>query len=79
MTINVGPFDRGVRAALGIVLIASAAFLPVTGHWVWALLPMIGFIPLLSGFTGMCPLYLLANVNTTGGDAGVGAEHHPAR
>lgn len=79
---NVGPFDRGLRAALGIVMVASLALLPVVGHWVFGMLPMIGMVLLLSGMTGFCPLYLLANIDTgsgsapgTGTGAGTDADH----
>jgi hypothetical protein len=57
---NVGSLDRGLRLALGIGLLAMAFTGPRTA---WGYL---GFIPLLTGALGTCPLYSLLKLNTCG-------------
>jgi UPF0716 family protein affecting phage T7 exclusion len=55
-TKNVGGFDRGLRIVLGILLIvAGFFFIPGT---LGTVIGVIGFIPLLTGLVGWCPLYL---------------------
>jgi hypothetical protein len=55
---NVGPLDRLVRIALGVALL----MLTVSGpHTAWGYL---GFIPLLTGIVGRCPLYGLLGIST---------------
>ncbi|MFT0531479.1 DUF2892 domain-containing protein [Castellaniella hirudinis] len=53
MKSNLGGLDRGLRVALGVVLIALAATGTV-GWWGW-----VGVIPLVTGLAGFCPLYRL--------------------
>jgi len=50
---NVGGFDRGIRIALGLVLIAVAIFVPGS-KWGY-----IGILPLFTGLLGWCPPYSL--------------------
>lgn len=57
MTKNVGMIDRGLRAILGIGLIAWA----LAGGPVWA---WIGVVPLLTAGIGFCPAYSLLGLNT---------------
>ncbi len=57
--INEGTADRVVRVLLGIGLISAA----LLKGWVWA---WIGVVPLLTGATGICPLYSLVGINTCG-------------
>lgn len=76
---NMGPTDRGLRLALGIVMIATMTLLPIVGHWVFGVLGMVGSVLALSAMTGFCPLYLLANIDTgsgtrSGGSPGTGSE-----
>jgi hypothetical protein len=52
MTRNLGDVDRGLRAALGLALIAATIFGAV-GAWGW-----IGVVPLVTAFFGSCPAYL---------------------
>lgn len=57
MKANVGGFDKGVRIAIGALLIAWAA---VGGPaWAW-----IGVVPLATGLFNFCPLYRLIGVDT---------------
>ncbi len=63
MTTNVGMFDRGLRALLGLALIAFALgyLFPATGlNW----LGWIGVIPLLTSVFGTCPLYSMFGIST---------------
>lgn len=60
MTQNVGAADRAVRIAIGILLLVAAAVLQSPARW----FGLIGFIPLLTGMFGSCPLYSLFGFNT---------------
>lgn len=55
---NVGVFDRVVRVAVGLLLVALAA-LGHIGYWGY-----IGVVPLLTGLVGTCPLYTLLGLST---------------
>jgi len=55
---NVGTIERGIRIAVGVVLIALAATNTV-GWWGW-----LGVIPLATGLLGWCPPYALLGINT---------------
>ena len=56
---NVGPFDRALRATLGLGLVAIALF----GNMPWG---WLGVIPLATALLGSCPLYTLFGVSTCG-------------
>ena len=58
MKINVGGIDRGIRVAVGLVLVALAATQTV-GWWGW-----LGVIPLATGAIGWCPPYAIFGINT---------------
>jgi len=53
---NIGLMDRLGRLVLGFVLIVIAIMGNPIG---W-----IGFVPLLTAFIGMCPLYKMVGLNT---------------
>lgn len=53
---NVGGFDRIARIVLGVILIAVGFF--VLSGTVGVIVGIVGFIPLLTGLFGWCPLYL---------------------
>jgi hypothetical protein len=55
---NVGLVDRGLRILLGIALLALTVVGPKTA---WGLL---GFVPLLTGLSGSCPIYRLLGIST---------------
>ncbi len=57
---NTGPLDRGIRVALGVIGIGSTFF--VEGPYQF--LGLIGIIPLVTGTTGICPLYSFFGINT---------------
>lgn len=58
MTRNMGKTDRGLRAALGVVLIGLAVAGPQSP------LGWIGIIPLATAAVGWCPLYTLLGIRT---------------
>jgi hypothetical protein len=55
---NVGSIDRAIRVALGLLLLLLVKFGPATP---WGYL---GFVPLLTGAFGWCPLYALFRIST---------------
>jgi len=57
---NTGSIDRGLRALLGIGLIAIVFVGPQT-PWGW-----LGIIPLGTALMGWCPLYTVLGINTCG-------------
>jgi len=59
--VNVGKWDRVVRAIVGLALIAGFWLWPdVT--WRWAF--WVGVIPLATAVAGWCPVYRLFHLNT---------------
>lgn len=56
---NIGGFDRGLRIVSGLVLILLAIG-GKAGEWAW-----LGFIPVVLGFVGWCPLFRLLGVDTS--------------
>lgn len=59
LKVNEGTLDRVLRVLLGVTLVTLA----VTKGWMWA---YIGIVPILTGATGMCPLYSMLGINTCG-------------
>lgn len=59
MRSNVGDIDRVIRIVVGLALILLIRFGPQTS---WGYL---GFVPLLTGAFGWCPLYALLGIATT--------------
>lgn len=60
LSTNAGTLDRGLRAILGLGLIAIVFVGPQT-PWGW-----LGLIPLGTALIGWCPLYALLGINTCG-------------
>lgn len=60
---NEAPWDRALRVALGAVLLSLVFVGPQTA-WGW-----LGLVPLVTGVVGMCPLYRLFGVSTSGARA----------
>jgi hypothetical protein len=58
MTQNMGSLDRGIRAVVGLVLIALVFVGPQT-MWGW-----IGIIPLATALIGWCPAYTVLGLKT---------------
>jgi hypothetical protein len=61
--VNEAGWDRAVRVALGIVLLALGWTDTVTGTF-GTVLQVVGFVPLLTGLVGWCPLYALIGFRT---------------
>ncbi len=55
---NEGTLDRGLRAAVGVGLIA-ATLMGAIGPWGW-----IGVIPLVTAAIGWCPLYQMLGIDS---------------
>ncbi|HSH69627.1 MAG TPA: DUF2892 domain-containing protein [Deferrisomatales bacterium] len=56
--VNEHPVERVVRIVIGLALV-SLAFVGPKTLWGW-----IGIIPLLTGATGICPLYTVLGIST---------------
>ncbi len=59
---NEGPMDRGVRAVLGIAVLA-AAFTLLSGVW-QIVAGVVAFMLLVTAAVGVCPLYSVLGINT---------------
>lgn len=64
---NESTFDRAARVVLGLALITLYFVGPKT---IWGL---VGFVPLLTGMLGSCPLYTLFGVSTCSAPRKAGA------
>ncbi|GLH71347.1 hypothetical protein GETHPA_28800 [Geothrix rubra] len=60
MQVNVGSADKAVRIVIGLALLSLLFLLEGKARW----FGLIGIVPLLTAFTGFCPLYSLLGVNT---------------
>jgi hypothetical protein len=60
---NESGVDRIIRVVLGIALLALGWGGVVTGGW-GVFLKIIGFVPLVTGAIGFCPMYALAKIRT---------------
>ncbi len=60
---NVANWDRIARVVLGIILLVLGWGGIVTGGW-GVFLKIIGFVPLLTGLLGYCPIYGLLKYGT---------------
>lgn len=58
--INEGLIDRIIRVTVGCVLLSLVVVGPRT---MWGL---VGLVPLVTGLVGMCPIYRILGVRTTG-------------
>ena len=60
MNINEGTIDRVIRVIAGLLILSLTFYLQGNLRW----LGFIGFIPLLTGVIGTCPLYSMLGMNT---------------
>ena len=60
---NEAGWDRIVRIVLGVALLYLGWAGVVTGGW-GTFLKFIGFVPLLTGLIGFCPIYAIFKVRT---------------
>ena len=70
--INEAGWDRIARVALGIALLYLGWAEVVTGGWGTAL-KVVGFVPLLTGLVGWCPLYAVFRFRTNSDAASTAA------
>jgi Inner membrane protein YgaP-like, transmembrane domain len=63
MNANVGSTDKLIRIVVGLVA-AIAAFATGAGTVLGIVLLVVAAVMLVTAFTGFCPLYRLAGVNT---------------
>ena len=61
--LNEAGWDRIVRIVLGVALLYLGWAGVVTGGW-GTFLKIIGFVPLLTGLVGFCPIYAIFKVRT---------------
>jgi hypothetical protein len=61
--VNEANWDRIARVVLGIILLVLGWGGIVTGGW-GVFLKIIGFVPLLTGLLGYCPIYGLLKFGT---------------
>jgi hypothetical protein len=64
MSHNVGGLERGMRVAIGIVLLGSAFFHVLTGVLGVVAYVVCG-IALLTGLIGYCPAWAVCGINTS--------------
>ncbi|WP_257310369.1 YgaP family membrane protein [Geothrix fuzhouensis] len=60
MQVNIGSFDKTVRIVAGLVLLSLVFLLEGKARW----FGLIGVVPLMTAFTGFCPLYTVLGVST---------------
>ena len=64
LQVNEHPLERMVRVVLGLALLAMVTR-GMIGAWGY-----IGIVPLITGLSGMCPLYTLLGISTCPRKAG---------
>ena len=62
---NEGTADRVIRIVAGIALLALGWGEVVTGT-LGTVFKLLGFVPLVTGLVGWCPLYAVAHMSTRG-------------
>lgn len=66
---NIGLIDRSVRILVGLAMVGSWFFYPIESVSLWfAMLPLLGVFPLLSGILGWCPVYAIFRTKSCGMD-----------
>jgi len=61
--LNESNIDRIIRVVVGIVILALGWVGVVAGGW-GLFLKIFGFIPLITGLVGICPLYAVLKIGT---------------
>ena len=57
MKTNIGYVDRGIRIVVGLIIVAVA--FEAKSEW-----GLVGFLPLYTAITGICPIYHLLHIST---------------
>ncbi|MBK7593801.1 MAG: DUF2892 domain-containing protein [Gemmatimonadetes bacterium] len=65
MPCNESPLFRGIRVVAGLAMLYLGWTHTVTGT-AGTVLQWLGFVPLLTGLTGFCPLYSALGINRCG-------------
>jgi len=60
---NESGIDRVIRVVLGVAVLYLGWAGVVTGGW-GVFLKIVGFVPLLTGLSGFCPLYAVLKLRT---------------
>lgn len=60
MNRNIGTFERGGRAIIGLILLSLIYFVHDQWHWIG----LIGIVPLTTAVLGRCPMYALLGIST---------------
>ena len=58
---NVGTLDRTLRIAIGLAVLYLFLAYPDSQ---WRYFALLGFVPLITGLAGKCPLYALLGIST---------------
>jgi hypothetical protein len=64
MSRNVGGAERGIRIAIGVLLLGSGFFHVLTGV-LGVVAYVVGGIALLTGLIGYCPAWAVCGINTS--------------
>ncbi|MEI8132895.1 MAG: DUF2892 domain-containing protein [Leptolinea sp.] len=63
MKVNESMVDRGIRVVIGLALLALGFSGAVSGT-LGTVFKVLGFVPILTGLIGFCPLYSLFKFQT---------------
>lgn len=64
---NVGAVDRLARVIIGTIMIGAWFLYPIhTIHSWFAVLPLVGVYPFLTGILGWCPIYAMLHKKSCG-------------
>lgn len=63
---NVGTVDRAIRIVAGLILLSLVFIVEGSARW-WGL---VGLVPLLTGLSSRCPLYVPLGIDTRHGGHG---------
>lgn len=61
MQMNIGGTDKVVRILAGLALLSLVFLLKGSARW----FGLVGLVPLVTAFTGFCPLYSVVGVSTS--------------
>lgn len=61
--INQASWDRILRVVIGVIMLVVGWGGMVTGVW-GEVFKFLGFVPLLTGLAGFCPIYALLKLRT---------------
>lgn len=66
---NIGIIDRVTRVIVGGAMVGAWFVYPIASVSMWfALLPLLGVFPLITGMLGWCPVYGMLRTKSCGSD-----------